>query len=719
MAVDGYILEKTGGGVDETLRTAMIEGESYVTAGKALNTTVGQNSTAEGAGNTVTGEKAHGEGANNKARAYATHVEGYGNDANGMNAHAEGRSNTVTGSNAHVEGTGNIANHKSQHVFGEYNVADDSAAAGTERGNYAEIVGNGESDSNRSNIRTLDWNGNEQLAGKLTLGKDPENDNDAATLKAVKEKVYDSLITESVTGNPIEITDGANNVPLKSALLKGKTAAVNQLVENGDFAVSGEGQRWNAGTGAGASLNIANNEGSWVTTGTNIYTERLQQGFSAIANHSYLLSCEIYVDSTASPLNVTIALYNTNAFVVNGGGDVTGKVWTKVSSILTPTTNDTNRIGFGLSGSTTTTVGTGVTVKLRRCMCIDLTLCGFTSSETADVATLKAAWLNKYGTPLPSSIPYNAGQIVSNNAVYQLMGHNIWDEITETGGINDTTGADATANNQFRSDGFIPCKPNTNYYICCTTQTTNVYVYFYDANKAFISRAYLNGYNVANKEIATPNNCVYMRIKVQKSGGSTTYDHDIAINYPATVTTYEPSHDGGSIVADSLNGIGTVADEQDEQDEQGNITRRFAVVDLGTLNWTYASNRGGYMWVELPLKKKNTPMVCARYKYIGVRPDPTYDEDKVIALESTATDYIDVHDTAYTDAATFKTAMSGVYLAFELATPTTDTTTPATLTTQKGYNILRTVSGDVQSGDATLEYRADTVLYIQKMINNG
>lgn len=35
---------------------------------------------------------------------------------------------------------------------------------------YAEIVGNGEDNNNRSNARTLDWEGNETLAGSLTLG---------------------------------------------------------------------------------------------------------------------------------------------------------------------------------------------------------------------------------------------------------------------------------------------------------------------------------------------------------------------------------------------------------------------------------------------------------------------------------------------------------------------------------------------------------------------
>lgn len=55
-------------------------------------------------------------------------------------------------------------------MFGEYNVADANSSVGS-KGSYIEIVGNGTGSSARSNARTLDWNGNEALAGSLTLGK--------------------------------------------------------------------------------------------------------------------------------------------------------------------------------------------------------------------------------------------------------------------------------------------------------------------------------------------------------------------------------------------------------------------------------------------------------------------------------------------------------------------------------------------------------------------
>ena len=155
----------------------------------------GTGAIAEGTNTMANGSNSHAEGVNTIAFGMAAHAEGYFTQASGISAHAEG-SNTVAGEmnshaeglntnaladNSHAEGWSTIANHKSQHVFGEYNIADGSKSA-SQRGNYVEIVGNGTSSSARSNARTLDWSGNETLAGNLILGMG----NNAATLTPEK-----------------------------------------------------------------------------------------------------------------------------------------------------------------------------------------------------------------------------------------------------------------------------------------------------------------------------------------------------------------------------------------------------------------------------------------------------------------------------------------------------------------------------------------------------
>ena len=101
-------------------------------------------STAFGSGN-APGTNALAIGMDTEAKGTASFAEGYGNTASGLYSHAAG--------------AGTVAAGTGQFVFGKYNVEDADSV-------YAEMVGNGNSQA-RSNARTLDWNGNEVLAGQL------------------------------------------------------------------------------------------------------------------------------------------------------------------------------------------------------------------------------------------------------------------------------------------------------------------------------------------------------------------------------------------------------------------------------------------------------------------------------------------------------------------------------------------------------------------------
>ncbi len=68
--------------------------------------------------------------------------------------------NTASGIYSHAGGNGTIAASDNQYVFGAYNLED------TEN-KYVHIIGNGTSDSERSNALTVDWNGNLHLTGDV------------------------------------------------------------------------------------------------------------------------------------------------------------------------------------------------------------------------------------------------------------------------------------------------------------------------------------------------------------------------------------------------------------------------------------------------------------------------------------------------------------------------------------------------------------------------
>ena len=129
----------------------------------------GAQSHSEGAGCRATGDDSHAEGAGTLASGMQSHAEGGGTQATAAQAHAEGAGCKATAQNSHAEGYGTIAASENQHAGGRYNIEDNQDV-------YAEIIGNGTYDSSvtpavttRSNARTLDWSGNEMIAGDLTF----------------------------------------------------------------------------------------------------------------------------------------------------------------------------------------------------------------------------------------------------------------------------------------------------------------------------------------------------------------------------------------------------------------------------------------------------------------------------------------------------------------------------------------------------------------------
>ena len=155
-------------------------------------TASGEGSHAEGSKTTASGKGSHAEGEITKATNKYSHSEGRLTTAGGMYSHAEGDSSNAQGSCSHAEGVGTLAYSAYQHVLGSYNVGDPSGPSSYGyRGTYVEIVGNGLVESSRSNARTLDWSGNESLAGGLTLGKGTA---DEVTITAAQLKALLALL---------------------------------------------------------------------------------------------------------------------------------------------------------------------------------------------------------------------------------------------------------------------------------------------------------------------------------------------------------------------------------------------------------------------------------------------------------------------------------------------------------------------------------------------
>lgn len=189
----------------------MQKGTDYVTAGKKTGTSLGIKATAEGMGTTATGQFAHAEGNGTVSSSTSTHAEGTQTSAGGLAAHAEGTHTNASGNYSHAEGMYTSARYRSQHAFGEYNVLDIiNGTLSSNRGTYVEIVGNGTANDARSNARTLDWSGNEVLAGKLTVGAAPTANMDVATKQYVDTALgtVDALPSQTGNSGKFLTTDG-------------------------------------------------------------------------------------------------------------------------------------------------------------------------------------------------------------------------------------------------------------------------------------------------------------------------------------------------------------------------------------------------------------------------------------------------------------------------------------------------------------------------------
>jgi len=183
-----------------------------------------KDSHAEGHGTQASGEQSHAEGYQTLAMGVASHAEGSATSAAGIYSHAEGVATTASGDNSHTSGAYTIAQRKSQMAIGEYNVVDSGGSATSDKGNYILIAGNGTTSSNRSNAMTLDWSGNEKLAGSLTLGADTQDETNISANELKKLKEMNPVDDVQINGTSI-VNNGVANVPIATTTTNGAMSA--------------------------------------------------------------------------------------------------------------------------------------------------------------------------------------------------------------------------------------------------------------------------------------------------------------------------------------------------------------------------------------------------------------------------------------------------------------------------------------------------------------
>ena len=476
------------------------------------------------------------------------------------------------------------------------------------------------------------------------------------------EQLISSMYAENSEPYGYRTTGGSADVGNRAYLDKivGGTVVWNQLYGNSVLTGS---------TIKGVTF-TPQSDGTVVINGTPDGTDDIYYqitGEFSFGDHAVLLrGCP----SGGSTLTYSVYLNNNNQLVDVGSGIVAKQV------------NQGKAFYIRILKQTTTTFNN---VKFKP-QIIDLTqmfgptIADYVYSLEQSQAGAGVAWFKKL---FPKGYyEYNAGELLSVEGLqsHDTVGFNQWDEEWEVGDISTSTGEDVTATNIIRSKGFMPCLPNVQYCFTASDGSleTALLPFFYDADKQFVS--FGSWSNVQNVQ-ATPQNCYYMRFKESMTYG-TTYKNDICINLsdPSRNGEYEP-YEKHSYPLDSsltLRGIpkldasNNLYYDGDEYTSDGKVKRKYGVVDLGMLQYS-KSDYGFYSWgLQDQFKINRTESancICSKYPTASDVDVPNgiylrYDGATIIT------------DTTYTDAVTFKEAMSGVMLVYELATPTMEEAEP-------------------------------------------
>ena len=301
---------------------------------------------------------------------------------------------------------------------------------------------------------------------------------------------------------------------------------------------------------------------------------------------------------------------------------------------------------------------------------------------------------------------YSAGSLESVNvSAHNMRGFNQWDEDWKMGHI---VAGEEVSDTTYRliSKNYIPVVPGATY--CFTApRGKGVTVYGYDGAKNYQSPLLLDSNRTySDFDVFTVGaNICYIKFQMYSSYGSSassTYKNDICINLSSDRNgEYEPyiKHSYPLDSSLTLRGIWKLDANNkpycdgDRYLPDGTVERRYGSVDLGTLTWAKSSSTTGGFGGSMPSETfppykwaNNTQMICDSYIFDGVSSSTagyygangTFRYNYVNSGSSTRE--ISIHDEskASMTAEEFKTALSGTYLVYELATQTTESADPYT-----------------------------------------
>lgn len=440
----------------------------------------------------------------------------------------------------------------------------------------------------------------------------------------------------------------------------------------------------------------------------------LSISFQAVEGHKYLCSSQVYAPEGYSGVRLWALLYK--GAILGSAETRTFGRWSTLSFIVTVPSSGNTQFQFIRNESPVL-----LELSWKNVMVFDLTEIFGAGNEPSTVDEFKA-WLVKVGKMAKVTddipyFPYDAGSTFTSLPIV-ATGKNLFDmdnNLLVGYYLNATTGAVKQS-----SDGqsscfadFLPCKPNTRYTLQKDVPqpiSTFLRICVYDVNKTYISTIANSASEVASQVTGmTPANAAYIRCSFGTIGLAST---NIMLSEGSTRQEYEPYHGQRFplVISSPLHGIGDVRDIM--RYSLHGITRKYGVVDMGTLNWRMGTVGGHARFsaavagIKIPTTsaERLQGILCAIY-------EPSSSPISGTGIDMTYAKFTDgsiyVYNFAYSAAEAFKAAMSGVMLVYELATPTFEPVALPKLPAYRDGTVLYTdtqVHGDTIAGEAPVGF---------------
>ena len=305
----------------------------------------------------------------------------------------------------------------------------------------------------------------------------------------------------------------------------------------------------------------------------------------------------------------------------------------------------------------------------------DLTLMFGSGNEPSTVEEFEAMFPNEY-------YPYSAGEIVSAGTEEIVeQGANLYYSTDMLKVGSDTYEYIA---NSYRCKA-IKLKPNTTYTLSFTSDKTSEIILLMNVNTVVNSQPYLDFRKTSdNRSYRTGDNgCLY--VGVYAGNGSVASadvvkrlsECKIMISEGDTPTAYAPYHSNVYPIPEAIRNLpgygwsaGTARNYVDYENKK--YVQCVGSVDLGTLDWTSSlstidNSISIFTSNDLNVNNRGNSGLCSQYDFVTSSIDTIIvKKDKFFYYNPLNIAFI---NKSYTDATTFKQAMQGVILYYELATP--------------------------------------------------